>query len=381
MAVLNEEQTMLRDLAREWVDNEAPVTAFRRMRNAAPAAGYDIEAWRAQAEMGFAGILVPEAHGGVGMGYLSLGLVIEQLGRNLVASPLAATAAATIALLIGGSQAQQTAWLPRIAAGDVVATLAVDEGSVFAPDRIATEVQDGKLTGTKAFVAEGDSAGLFVVAARDGVYLLSGDDGVTRAPRRLVDSRSHAQVRFDGAPAEKLAHGGDALLAQLTDRAAVLTAAEMLGLAESAFAQTNDYLKTRIQFGQKLSTFQALQHRMAKMFTELELMRSAVEGALEAIDAGRSDIDQAASLAKAVAGETVRLVSSEMVQLHCCIGMTDEHDAGFYLKRARVLETMLGNAAWHRDRFARLNGYLAADANGLSNAGSGTGKIMTIRQH
>ena len=356
MAVLTEEQTMLRDMAREWADNESPVTAFRRMRDAAPAAFYDSAAWRAQAEMGWAGILVPEAQGGAGMGYLSLGLVIEQLGRNLAATPLAATAAATSALLLGGSEAQQAAWLPRIAAGEVVAALAVDEGPRFAPDRIETRVEDGKLSGTKAFVAEGDSAQLFVVAATDGLYLVSGEDGVTRSPRKLTDARSHAEIAFDAAPAEKL-EGGTDLLTRVTDRAAAALCAEMLGMAEAAFAQTNDYLKTRVQFGQVLASFQALQHRMAKMFTELELMRSVVEGALEAIDSGRGDVRQEVSLAKAVAGETLHLVSREMVQLHGGIGMTDEHDAGFYLKRARVLEAMWGNAAWHRERFARLNGY------------------------
>jgi alkylation response protein AidB-like acyl-CoA dehydrogenase len=171
----------------------------------------------------------------------------------------------------------------------------------------------------------------------------------------MADSRSHAQVRFDGAPAEKLS--GDNLLTQVADRAAAATCAEMLGMAEAAFAQTNDYLKTRVQFGQVLASFQALQHRMAKLFTELELMRSVVEGALEAVDAGRGDVSQAVSLAKATAGDTLNLVSREMVQLHGGIGMTDEHDAGFYLKRARVLEQQWGNAAWHRERFARLGGY------------------------
>jgi alkylation response protein AidB-like acyl-CoA dehydrogenase len=356
MAVLTEEQTMLRDMAREWADNEAPVTAFRAMRDAAPPAGYDAELWRAQAEMGWAGVLVPEEHGGAGMGFLSLGLVLEQLGRNLVASPLAATAAATSALLLGGSDAQKALWLPRIAAGEVVAALAIDEGPVFAPDRIATRCEHDELTGTKAFVAEGDTATLFVVAAADGLHLVSGEEGVTRSPRKMADSRSHAEVRFDRAPAEALA-GGPELIMKVADRAAVATAAEMLGLCEAAFATTNDYLKTRIQFGQPLSTFQALQHRMARMFTELELMRSAVEGALEAIDAGRSDVDQAASLAKAIAGDVTRLVSREMVQLHGGVGMTDEYDAGLYLKRAAVLEAMYGNAAWHRERFARLNGY------------------------
>ena len=357
MAALNDEQVMLRDMAREWADNESPVSAFRKMRNAAPPEGYDVEAWKKQAEMGFAGIIVPEAHGGSDFGFLSLGLVLEQLGRNVAASPLAATAAATAAILLGGSDAQQGEWLPRIASGELVAALAVDEGPSFAPDRIETKVSDGKLTGIKKFVAEGDSAGLFVVAAVDGLYLVPKGEGVTVASRKMADSRSHAEVRFENAPADKLAGGGEDLLTQVTDRAAAATAAEMLGMALQAFDTTNDYLKTRVQFGQALSTFQALQHRMAKMFTELELTRSAVEGALEAIDAKRSDVDQAVSLAKASAGDTLHLVSREMVQLHGGIGMTDEHDAGFYLKRARVLETMWGNAAYHRERFARLNGY------------------------
>lgn len=357
MAVLTEEQTMLRDMAREWADNESPVTAFRKMRDAAPAEMFDTEAWKAQAEMGWAGILVPEAHGGVEMGFVSLGSVIEQLGRNLAATPLAATAAATAAIMLGGSEAQKAAWLPRIASGEVIATLAVDEGPRFNPVG-STFIGNGKITGTKEFVAEGDSAGLFVVSATDGLYLVSGDDaGVKRSARHMADSRSHAQVVFDGAAAEKLADGGADLLGKVTDRAAAATAAEMLGMAEAAFAQTNDYLKTRVQFGQVLASFQALQHRMAKMFTELELMRSAVEGAFEAIDADRPDVPQAVSLAKAIAGDTLNLVSREMVQLHGGIGMTDEHDAGFYLKRARVLETMWGNASWHRERFARLGGY------------------------
>jgi alkylation response protein AidB-like acyl-CoA dehydrogenase len=355
MAALNDEQTMLRDMVREWSDNESPVTAFRKMRAAAPAEGYDPAAWKTLGEMGLPGIVIPEDFGGTAFGYLSLGLVLEQLGRNLAASPLASTSAAASAILLGGSDAVKAGWLPHIARGEVVATLAIDEGPLHDPAKVATSVVGGKLSGTKAFVAEGDSAGVFVVSAVDGLYLVTGDAGVTRAPRHMADSRSHAQVRFDAAPAEKL--GDAALTAQVIDRATAAVAAEMLGMAEQAFHTTNDYLKTRVQFGQPLSSFQALQHRMAKMFTELELMRSAVEGALEAIDAGRSDVDQAVSLAKAIAGDTLHLVSREMVQLHGGIGMTDEHDAGFYLKRARVLETMWGNAAFHRERFARLNGY------------------------
>lgn len=354
MAALTEEQTMLRDMAREWADNESPVGAFRKLRDAGAANGFDPAAWGHLAEMGLAGIVVPEEFGGTAFGYLSLGLVLEQLGRTLTASPLAATAPAASAIAIGGSEAQKQAWLPRIASGEVIAALAVDEGPIHDPARINTHVTDGKLSGTKEFVAEGDGAGVFVVAATDGLYLVDGSaPGITRSSRKMADARSHAQVRFDDVAAEKLAVSTGAIV----DRATAAVTAEMLGLAVQAFETTNDYLKTRVQFGQKLSTFQALQHRMAKMLTELELMRSVVEGALEAIDAGRSDIDQTASLAKAVAGETLKLVSREMIQLHGGIGMTDEHDAGFYMKRAAVLEAMYGNAAYHRERFARLNGY------------------------
>lgn len=355
MAVLNDEQVMLRDMAREWADNESPVAAFRRLRDAGSGAGLDPEAWAAVGQMGWAGVVVPEEHGGSAFGYLSLGLVIEQLGRNLAATPLASTGPAATAILMGADDAAKAEWLPRIADGSVVGTLAVDEGPVHGAAPLATRVEGGMLTGTKMFVAEGDSASLFVVAAQDGLYLVTDAEGVTKRTRRMADARSHADIVFDKAPATRL--GGPDLTAAIVDRATILVTAEMLGMAEAAFATTNDYLKTRVQFGQPLSTFQALQHRMAKQFTELELMRSVVEGALEAIDAGRSDIDQTASLAKAVASETLKLVSREMIQLHGGIGMTDEYDAGLYLKRSAVLEAMWGNAAYHRDRFARLNGY------------------------
>lgn len=355
MAVLNDEQVMLRNMAREWADNESPVTAFRKLRAAAPAQGFDPEAWSAIGEMGWAGVVVPEEHGGSAFGYLSLGLVIEQLGRNLAVTPLASVGPAATAIAMGSDEGAKSQWLPKIAGGEVVATLAVDEGPRHDLSALKTSVADGKLSGTKQFVAEGDGASLFVVAAADGLYLVADGAGVTKKTRHMADSRSHADVVFDAAPAVKL--GGTDLTAKVVDRATALVCAEMLGMAEQAFGQTNDYLKTRVQFGQQLSTFQALQHRMAKMFTELELMRSVVEAALEAIDAGRSDIDQAVSLAKATASDTLKLVSREMVQLHGGIGMTDEHDAGFYLKRSAVLEAMWGNAAHHRERFARLNGY------------------------
>lgn len=354
MAVLTEEQTMLRDMAREWADNEAPTTAFRKMRDAAPATGFDPEAWSTIGQMGWAGIVIPEAFGGSEFGYLSLGLVVEQLGRNLAVSPLSSTAVAASAIVMGSSERAKSEWLGKLASGEAVATLAIDEGPHH-DGKITASVSGGKLTGTKKFVAEGDGADAFVVAATDGLYLVAKGEGVTVSTRKMADSRSHADVSFADAPAEKL--GGTDLTQAIVDRATAVTTAEMLGMADSAFNQTLDYLKQRVQFGQVLSTFQALQHRMAKMKTELELMRSVVEGALEAIDAGRSDVDQAVSLAKAVANDTLRLVSREMVQLHGGVGMTDEYDAGLYLKRSAVLETLWGTASYHRDRFAKLNGY------------------------
>ncbi len=354
MAALNDEQVMLRDMAREWADNEQPTTAFRKLRDAAPAKGFDTEAWNTIGQMGWSGIVIPEEFGGSAFGYLSLGLVVEQLGRNLAVSPLSSTAVAASAIAMGTSDAAKSEWLPKLASGEAVATLAIDEGPVHG-GKIEASVSGGKLSGAKKFVAEGDGADAFVVAATDGLYLVPRGEGVTVSTRKMADSRSHADVTFANAPAEKL--GGPELTQAIVDRATAVTAAEMLGMADSAFDQTLDYLKQRVQFGQVLSTFQALQHRMAKMKTELELMRSAVEGALEAIDAGRSDVDQAVSLSKAIANDTLKLVSREMVQLHGGVGMTDEYDAGLYLKRAAVLETMWGTASYHRDRFAKLNGY------------------------
>lgn len=369
MAVLNEEQTMLRDMARSWTRKESPVTAFRRVRDAGGVLGYDPAAFAQMAEMGWTGIIIPEAYGGSEFGYLSLGLVLEETGRTLTASPLAASAlAAASALILGGSEAQKAAWLPKIASGKLVATLAVDEGPIHDPSKIETRAERSgngwSLTGTKAFVTEGANADLVITAARadkgTALFLVPGEAaGLERSARKMVDARNRAEIRLSGValPADALLgpEDGAALLEQVLDRARAGTAAEMLGVAMQAFETTLAYLKIREQFGQVLSTFQALQHRMANLLTEIELMRSVVEGALEAIDAGRSDTPQLVSLAKAIANDTLNLMSREMIQLHGGIGMTDEHDAGFYLKRARILENAWGNASFHRERFARMN--------------------------
>ncbi len=377
MAVLTEEQTMLRDAAKAWSQESAPVSALRKLRNERSGQTFDPAAWSEMGQMGWAGVVVPEAYDGSGFGYLGLGLILEETGKTLAASPLLSTALiAASALELGGSDAQKAAWLPKIATGEAVATLAIDEGAHHNPTRIAlTATQSGDgwtLNGTKTFVLDGEAADLLIVAARtsgqsgqsDGVtlFLVPGDaPGVVRTHLSLADSRGAAQIAFDGVevgPEAVLGEvdKGGAVLEPVLDRAYAGLAAEMLGTASAAFEITLDYLKTRTQFGQVIGTFQALQHRAAKWFTDLETTRSCVEAALEALDAG-ADARALSSLAKAKASEVLHLASNEMVQMHGGIGMTDEHDSGLYMKRARVAEALFGGASFHRDRYARLMGF------------------------
>jgi len=377
MAVLTEEQSLLRDAARTWTQEKSPVSAFRKVRDAAAPLAYDPAAFAEMAQMGWTGVIIPEEYGGSDFGWLSLGLILEETGRTLTASPILASAAASGAILLGGTATQKEAWLPKIASGEVVGALAVDEGPHHAPAKVATTAKKTgagwTLDGAKTFVLEGMAAGLLVVSARtsgnagdeDGISLFlvpAEARGVTRQALKLADSRGAANVTFAGVElgAEALlgeAGKGHALLEKTLDRARAALAAEMLGSAVQAFETTLDYLKTRVQFGQVIGSFQALQHRAAKMFTDLELSRSCVEAALTAIDNDAADVSELVSLAKAKMGDTLHLVSNEMVQMHGGIGMTDEHDAGLYLKRARAQETAFGGQAWHRDRYARLQGF------------------------
>ncbi|MBU1252869.1 MAG: acyl-CoA/acyl-ACP dehydrogenase [Alphaproteobacteria bacterium] len=356
MAVLNEEQEMLRDMAREWTSNESPVTEFRKVRAGGTEEAFDRKAYATMAEMGWVGVIIPEDHGGSDFGWLSAGLVVEELGKTLAASPLVTSTIAAAAILLGGSEEQQAKWLPRLASGDAIGTLAVDEGPRHDPAKIETTVSGGKLSGTKAFVHEAHGADLFVVAAKDGLYLVEKGEGVSLSTRKLTDQRSHAEVRFDGAAADRLAGGGDSLLDDVLDRARILTACEMLGMAQAVFDTTLDYLKQRVQFNQVLATFQALQHRMADLFGDLAMMRSAVEGGLQALDSGFG-VARAATIAKAEANRVLHTVTREGVQLHGGMGMTDEYDVGFYLKRARVLEASFGSTSFLKNRFATIAGY------------------------
>jgi alkylation response protein AidB-like acyl-CoA dehydrogenase len=342
------------------------------------APGYDEEAFAEVVAMGWTGICVPENFGGSDFGAFSLGFVLEELAQTLAPLPLLSSALIAVsALRLGGNAAQQSVWLPALADGSVVGTLALEEGQHHAPTAIAMQASKAaggwRLDGIKRPVADGMGASLFIVAARsapasaesDGItlFLVPGETaGLTREALDQIDARRPAFLRFDGVTLGTdavlgEANNGGALLAAILDRAYAGQAAELLGLASQAFEITLDYLKTRVQFGQLIGTFQALQHRAADMFGELQLTRSAVEAALAAIDADAPDLSSLASLAKAIANETAHRITAEMVQLHGGIGMTHEHDAGLYLKRARVAEQAYGGLSFHRERWARLNGY------------------------
>jgi alkylation response protein AidB-like acyl-CoA dehydrogenase len=378
MAALTEEQTLLKEQAKSWASEEAPVAKFREMRDLGVEQGFDEATWTAIGEMGWPGILVPEELGGVDMGHLTFGVVLEELGRQLTASPLLASGLiGANALLLGGSPTQQKTWLPRIACGSSIVTLAVDEGPRHAPARTALEAEKTsagfRLRGAKTHVLEGLSADAFVVLARtsgstgsaDGLSLFLVDaqaEGLSRSRLQLTDSRGYASLAFADVEV-----GEDALLGAegqagpiadaILDRARAGLAAEMLGTAARSFDMTLDYLKNRVQFGQVIGSFQALGHRAAGLFTEMEMARSCVEAALQAIDAGDDDVPALCSLSKAKAGDFIHHMSNELIQMHGGIGMTDEFDAGLYLKRARTTEATFGNAAFHRDRYATLLGF------------------------
>jgi alkylation response protein AidB-like acyl-CoA dehydrogenase len=373
MAVLSEEQTLLKDMAASWVQDRAPVTAFRAAAKASNGLRHDPALYNEMAEMGWTGILVPEAHGGVDFGHFSLGLILEELGRTLVASPLLGSAlVGAAALRLGATAEKQARWLPAIASGEAIVALAVDESGRHDPGRIACVAKaDGNgwvLDGVKTPVLDGAAANLFIVAARTSdsaitLFLVEADsEGLARTPLNRIDGRDAAtltfsNVRVDGDSVLGQVDAGGALLERVLDRGRAGLAAEMLGSATQAFETTLDYLKTRVQFGQLIGSFQALQHRAVKMLGEIELTRSAVEAALAAIDEDQEDVPALVSLAKALAGDTLRLVAGEMVQMHGGIGMTEEHDAGLYLKRAAAADATWGNSAFHRERYGRLVGY------------------------
>jgi alkylation response protein AidB-like acyl-CoA dehydrogenase len=361
--ILNEEARMVRDTALEFFREKSPITALRKLRDDNDPVGFDRGLWRAMADLGWTGFLVSEEYGGSGFGVVGLGQVMEAAGRTLAATPLLSTALLGASLLdLGGSAGQKDEYLPSLVAGERIFALALEEGPRHAPGRVAATVNaDGHLSGTKTFVLDGHIADVLLVSACDkhgpGVFVVEATaPGVSRTRTIMADSRNAAIVRFDNAPAERLPDGAAALAVAL-DRARACLAAEMLGSASEAFERTVQYLKDRRQFGVQIGSFQALKHRAAQMFCEIEVTRSAVLAALSALDDGDRAAAALASLAKAKANDMIYLCGNEGVQMHGGIGMTDEHEIGFFMKRARVAQASFGDAAFHRNRYASLLGY------------------------
>ncbi len=376
--VLTEEQSMLRDSARTFIAENGPITQLRQMRDRDDHEVFCRDLWARFAEMGYTGVLIPEVHGGLGLTPVEAGVVMEEIGRNLTASPfLASGVVSATALTRAGNEAQQAEWLSAIASGERIVTIAFDERSKHDPSHIelsARPAGDGwQLDGRKCFVIDGHAADAFIVAARTqesagnarglSLFIVPVDtDGLTIERTAMVDARPTARLVLESValPADALVgalHGAAPIIEATLDAGRVAAAAELLGLAEAAFARTLRYVKERKQFDRIIGEFQGLQHRSATLYTELAITRAALVHAQQVLAAGGTKAAAATSIAKSRAGSTATLAVQEAVQMHGGMGMTDEFDAGLYMKRARVLQELWGDSDFHADRLARLHGY------------------------
>lgn len=376
--ILNSEAQLVRDSALEFFADKSPVLMLRKLRDSADADGFSRALWREMADLGWTGFLVPEAHGGSEFGMVGLGQVLEAAGRTLAATPLMSTALiAASAIDLAGSETQKQKYFPGLVGGDTIFALALEEKAHHNPSYIETTAKrDGDgwvLNGAKRFVLDGHVADQLIVVARtsgtandrEGItlFMVPADAvGVSRTRSSMIDSRNAARVTLANVKVGADAvlgriDGGSDPLDRVLDRARAGLAAEMLGSSSEAFERTVQYLKDRKQFGVAIGSFQALKHRAAQMFCEVEVTRSAVLGALAALDDGANDASLLVSLAKAKASDTAYLTGNEGIQMHGGIGMTDEHEIGFFMKRARVAQATFGDSAFHRDRYAALTGY------------------------
>lgn len=370
--ILNDEQTLLSQAAKDFVAARSPLSRARKLRADQT---HSPEVWKEMASLGWLGLTIDEEHGGAGLGYRYLMVVLERLGAVLAPEPIISTALiAAAALELGGSSSTQREHLPAIARGERIFALAHQEPhsrfSLAAVDTSADPVSGGWfLRGEKVHVADGTVADHFLVSARapDGVALFvvpRASHGVHVTPQSRIDGRSCAVVRLEGVALSREARLGSEgrglrLLERVIDAGAAGLASEMLGSMNAAFAMTLDYLKTRRQFGVPIGSFQALQHRAARLYVETELARSAVMYANAVLDGqdGGASAARAVSVAKAKCSDASMLIAHEALQMHGGIGMTEEHDVGLFLKRARVAEMTFGDSAYHRERFARLGGF------------------------
>ena len=372
--LLNDEQRMLSKTASEFIRERAPAARIRAFRDSKDEVGFSRELWNEMAELGWLGLQIPEEYDGLGLGFFDLCVVLEQSGRELMPEPFVSTLLlGTQALLLGGTDAQKKALLPRVAAGETVVTVGYEDagsrGDTPQPATVAQKSAEGfTLSGEKTQVLDGHLADRIIVSATTSdtgftLFLIDpAQSGVTITRQSRIDGLNASIVRLEGVSVKsdaivgKLDEGGE-LLQAVFDRAAVGLAAQMLGASEQAFADTIEYIKEREQFGVPIGSFQALQHRAVSVYTEIALTRSVVLAAARAIDEAPRDVPRLASLAKATASETFMHAAKEAIQMHGGIGVTDEHDIGFYIKRAQAAYMTFGKPSQHRQRWAELHGY------------------------
>jgi acyl-CoA dehydrogenase len=376
--VLTEEQEFLRDTAKDFAQERTPVTHFRSLRDNNDENLWDKEIWQEMVNLGWSGILIPEEFGGSDFGVAGISVILQECGKTLTPSPLFSTGVlGAYAISNFGTQEQKEKYLPKIVSGEITTALAVDESSHHDPSKTLFKAEqkgsDFLLNGKKTFVIDGASADILIILARTsgnsgdlaGLTLFiveSNVDGIKKIKLDMADSRNYANIEFNDVECSNksilgaLESGGETV-ERILDIGRIAMSAEMLGNAESAFETTIDYLKQRKQFGVLIGTFQALQHRAAEMFCEIELTKSAVMAAIHGADENSNELQRLSSLAKTIAGETLNLVSNEAIQMHGGIGVTDEYDLGFFIKRSRVAEQIFGSSTYHTERYANLSGF------------------------
>lgn len=373
-----EDQAMLADTARSFMAEEGAIAKqLRHWRDQGCKDGFGHGLWKQFAELGLTGVLVAEADGGLGMGHVEAGIVLEEIGRNLTPSPFLTSAVAAATALGAGNAELRGRYLPGLLAGESVFAVAIDEGPKHRPERIKTRAARAgngfKLDGAKSFVLQGGSADMLVVAARtsgndddaEGITLFAVPKdaaGLSQDAVRLVDSSMATHVKLDGVLVDADAvigevDGGRDLLNKVLAAGRIGAAAESVGVAGGAFDMTTTYLKQRKQFGKLIGEFQALQHRAAHLYSEIEIARAATIKAQQLLDGGSDKAELMVSVAKAKAGKAAALAVKEGVQMHGGIGMTDEYDIGLYMKRDRALAEFMGDVYYHAERVAQLTGY------------------------
>jgi acyl-CoA dehydrogenase len=376
--ILTEEQEFLRDTAKDFAQERTPVTHLRSLRDNNDENLWDEDIWQEMVNLGWSGILIPEEFGGSDFGVAGISVILQECGKTLTPSPLFSTGVlGAYAISNFGTQEQKEKYLPKIVSGEITTALAVDESSHHDPCKTLFKAEqkgnDFLLNGKKTFVIDGASADVLIILARTSgnsgdlagltLFIIESDvDGIKKIKLDMADSRNYANIEFNDVECSNKSilgavESGGETVERILDIGRIAMSAEMLGNAESAFETTIDYLKQRKQFGVLIGTFQALQHRAAEMFCEIELTKSAVMAAIHGADENSNELQRLSSLAKTIAGETLNLVSNEAIQMHGGIGVTDEYDLGFFIKRSRVAEQIFGSSTYHTERYANLSGF------------------------